>query len=210
MLLRTIILLVAAHYAFANRGTNVKITNNTPWLLRLNRMWSTPGKKNFSPDNISFLPPNASVTYQGHTNGFGDIGNSVDVAFFLERFCFQGASGKAYSLLGDSYVGTASFIVDNPAIGYPYIRMYTRCKNLPYDYPHKACGFTDVWSFDEGELKEDVGFTLDDNTMRAKARRGSDSPDNKEFEMWITVPPKACVRGMDCATDWRANVCNAQ
>lgn len=146
-----------------------------------------------------------------HIDDFHDsqsISNSVDVAFLVERFC-PGINGTAYSLLGDSYVAAASYQVDNPPIGYPYIRAYTACKAFPYDDPAKKCQFTDVWGFDVGETR-DVGFSTQHNSMRATATRREDSPDNKQLDMVITLAPKACVAGMDCLLDWRAQYCNAQ
>lgn len=191
-----------------NLGTRVLITNKSRWLLRINRMWSRPGQPHFSREYLAYLPPGHEVTFQGHTDGYNSISQSVDVAFLVERFC-PGVNGTTYSLLGDSYVAAASYVVDNPPIGYPYIRAYTECKRLPYDDPYKSCKFNDVWGFKEGETR-DVGFASQYNSMQATATRRTDSSEYKEFDVVITMPPKACVYGMDCINDWRQQFCNAQ
>lgn len=196
------------HLVQGNLGTSVTITNKTPWLLRINRMWSTPGQPYFSKEYVTYLPKQTSINFKGHTNGYGSISNSVDVAFLIERHC-PGVNGTTFSLLGDSYVAAASYIVDNPPIGYPYVRAYTECKRFPLDKPDKSCKFSDVWGFEVGETR-DVGFSSTYNSMQASATRKEDSSDYKEMDLVITVPPKACVYGMDCVNDWRALFCNAQ
>lgn len=47
------------------------------------------------------------------------------------------------------------------------------------------------------------------NNIQGVLTRKDDTPDYKVWELTINAPPKACLIGMDCTTDWRAPYCNA-
>lgn len=119
--------------AYAILGSRITVHNDSPWLLRIMQSWES--KSNHNIENAHYLPPGGSVTMQGYNEGLyvrinrfeyrshiyvpnvypQRRGQSRDVSFAVERFC-PGVKDSR-STLGDQYMGTAYFEVQNPWAG---------------------------------------------------------------------------------------------